>query len=150
MYCCQAHAVLSHLYRFPTLHLPMRNSPQNSHHHLTLRESQRGPWEMLKWFPSHFLLNLMWTCNVLLQNAVETVYIISTIKLAVKFFIGQLAILIEEMIRNIKMGKASSINIVMDDTLCASNNKSTVLFSEGDLSSMCSGIIWFLFKLKYG
>lgn len=83
----------------------------------------------------------MWTCNVLLQNAVETVYIISTIKLAVKFFIGQLAILIEEMIRNIKMGKASSINIVMDDTLCASNNKSTVLFSEGDLSSMCSGII---------
>lgn len=54
----------------------------------------------------------MWTCNALLQNPVETVYvIISTNKLSVKFFVGQL---IEEMMRNIKMGKALSINIVMD------------------------------------
>lgn len=55
----------------------------------------------------------MWICNVMLQNAVETMYMSSTNnnKLSVKFFVGQL---IEEMIRNIKMGKTLSINIVMD------------------------------------
>lgn len=47
----------------------------------------------------------------MLQNAVETMYMISTNKLSVKFFVGQL---IEEMIRNVKMGKTLSINIVMD------------------------------------
>ena len=92
----------------------------------------------------------MWACNVLLQNAIETVYIISNNKLRIKFFVRQLAILIEEMMRNIKMGKALSINIVMDDTIRASNNKSTMLFSKGEHSSVCSGTTGFLFKLKCG
>lgn len=51
-------------------------------------------------------------------------------------FSQQLPILIEEIMRNVKMGKALSINIVMHD---ASNNKSTVLFSEWDNSDVCLG-----------
>lgn len=94
---------LCHSYRFPMLHLPMRKSLQNSHHHLILHESQQGPWEMLKWFPSHFSLNLIWAFNDLLQNAV--VYITSNNKLSVKFLVGQTAILIEKMMKNIKMEK---------------------------------------------
>lgn len=47
----------------------------------------------------------MWTFNVLLRDAVETVYIITNNKLSAKFLVGKLAILIEEMMKNIKMEK---------------------------------------------
>lgn len=92
----------SHSHRFPMLHLPMRNSLQNGHHHhLILHERKQVPSEMLKWFPLYFCLNLIWTFNVLFQNAVEMVYTISNNKLSIKF----LTILIEEMIKNTKMEK---------------------------------------------
>lgn len=74
----------------------------------------------------------MWIPDVLLQNTIETVYILSNTKLVVKFLVEQLAILIEGMMRNIKVEKILSTNVVMPDTIYASSNsnKSMVLLSE--------------------
>lgn len=147
--CTVAKSILSlcHSYRFPMLHLPMRKSLQNSHHHLILHESQQSPWEMLKSFPSHFSLNLIWAFNDLLWNAV--VYIASNNKLSVKFLVGQTAILIEEMMKNIKMEKLCQ---TCNACFCASSNVNkptvfVVLFSETVFQECMLGPFNFLSKI---